>query len=89
VEWVNKDDYLLAVYGEQPYNLRRRWQLDYDRLFPRIMDNSKILAATGMKQENLMPLYEGLKLEISRCPADQAWVNNDIMDKFLADKGLM
>jgi hypothetical protein len=30
-----------------------------------------------------------LKLEISRCPADQVWVNNDIMDKFLADKGLL
>ena len=89
VEWVSKDDYLLAVYGEQPYNLRRRWQLDYDRLFPRIMDNSKILAATGMKQEALMPLYEGLKREISRCPADHEWVNNDIMDKFLSDKGLM
>ena len=53
------------------------------------MDNSKILAATGMKQEALMPLYEGLKREISRCPADHEWVNNDIMDKFLSDKGLM
>ena len=39
------------------------WQLRYDRMFNRIMDNSKILEVTGMKQSQLMPLYDGLKLE--------------------------
>ena len=39
------------------------WQLRYDRMFDRVMDNRKILAATGMKQSELMPLYDGLKLE--------------------------
>jgi hypothetical protein len=27
------------------------------------MDNSKVLKVTGLKQSQLMPLYEGLKLE--------------------------
>ena len=45
-----------------------RWQLEYDRLFTRIIDNTKVLEATGLKQENFMPLYEGLKYEVSRCP---------------------
>ena len=48
------------------------------------MDNSKILAATGMKQEDLMPLYDGLKLEISRCPENHAWPVNKAMDEYLA-----
>jgi hypothetical protein len=39
------------------------WQLRYDRMFDRVMDNRKILDATGMKQFELMPLYDGLKLE--------------------------
>jgi len=54
-----------------------------------VMDNSKILAVTGMKQEDLMPLYDGLKYEISRCPADfgesvAGYPINIRMDNYLA-----
>jgi nucleoside-diphosphate-sugar epimerase len=42
----------------------RRWQLKYDRLYDRIVDNSKILEATGLKQTDLMPLYDGLRIEL-------------------------
>lgn len=42
----------------------RLWQIKYDRMFDRVVDNSKILAVTGMKQEDMMPLYDGLKMEL-------------------------
>ena len=48
------------------------------------MDNSKVLAATGMKQESLKKLYDGLKYEISRCPKDFSWKVNTAMDEYLA-----
>ena len=31
-----------------------------------------------------MPLYDGLKLEISRCPENHAWPVNKAMDEYLA-----
>ena len=48
------------------------------------MDNSKVLAATGMVQEKLMKLYDGLKYEISRCPKDHPWPVNKRIDDYLA-----
>ena len=50
------------------------------------MDNSKVLSATGMKQESLTKLYDGLKCEIARCPRDVAWPVNAAMDEYLAGK---
>ena len=91
--WIDKEDYL-RILSSDPYATAPRWQLEYDRLFDRIMDNSKVLAATGMKQENLMPLYDGLKKEIARCPKDYQWSEipafaravNAAMDEYLAKK---
>ncbi len=79
--WVDKEDYL-RILSPDPYILGARWQLECDRLFDRIIDNSKVLAATGMKQAGLMPLYDGLKYEISRCPRD--FCRTSRMDAFLA-----
>ena len=84
--WVPMEDY------NRIFNVVYPWQLVVDRLFTRIMDNSKVLAATGMKQENLKPLFDGLKYEIGRCPRDTVWTaNQDInraMDDYIAAKGL-
>ena len=87
--WVPKEDYISILGGdnEQATMLYRR-QLEYDRLFDRIMDNSKILAATGMKAEELMPLYEGLKYEISRYDENADLPVNERMDKYLEERGL-
>ena len=81
--WVDKEDYL-KILEPDPYNLRKRWQLEYARLFDREVDNGKVLAATGMKQSDMMPLYDGLKMEISRTPKDYPWPNNRRMDEYLA-----
>ena len=40
----------------------------------------------GMTQAELMPLYDGLEHEISRCPADVEWPVNERMDSFLANR---
>ncbi|MDY0040177.1 MAG: hypothetical protein RBS57_07670 [Desulforhabdus sp.] len=50
-----------------------RYQLAYDRLFQRIIDNSKVLQVTGLKQENFMPLRSGLERELSALPKDTVW----------------
>lgn len=81
--WADKEDYL-RIFSPDPYFLNARWQLEYDRLFDRIIDNSKVLAATGMKQAELTPLYDGLKKEIARCPKNTQWHGNERMDAFLA-----
>lgn len=80
--WVDKEEYL-RIIDPDAYNLAPRWQLEYDRLFERVMDNTKILAATGLHQSGLMPLYQGLKQEIERCPRDLVWPVNTRMDAFL------
>ena len=36
-----------------------------------------------MLQEDMMPLYDGLKLEISRTPRDFDWGTNQRMDDYL------
>ena len=81
--WVDKEDYL-KIINPDPYYLAPRWQLEYARLFDREIDNSKVLAVTGMKQSDMMPLYDGLKMEISRTPKDYPWPNNQRMDDYLA-----
>ncbi len=82
--WVNKEDYIPLIPWI-PHHPGVRWQLDYDRLFDRVMDNSKVLAATGMTQDQLMPLYDGLKMEIAACPKDYPWPVNTAMDDFIAN----
>jgi nucleoside-diphosphate-sugar epimerase len=66
--WVDKEDYLKILSPDGMINVR--WQLEYARLFRRITDNSKVLALTGLKQEEMMPMYDGLKLEIANIPKD-------------------
>ena len=83
--WVDKEDYI-RILSTKYYECYIRWQLEYDRLFDRIMDNSKVLAATGMKQESLMKLHDGLEREIARCPRDFPWPVNRAMDEYLAGK---
>ena len=81
--WVDKETYL-RILRSDPYDNSARWQLDYDRLFDRIMDNTKVLAATGIRQSELISLYDGLQKEISRCPRNYPWPVNVAMDAYLA-----
>ena len=79
--WVDKEDYLDIL--SPSHNLGKRWQLEYARLFNRAYDNTKLLEATGLRQEQFKSLYEGLSYEISRCPKDYPFRNNSRMDDYL------
>lgn len=57
---VSIDDYL-QIHSEG--GMGGRYQLMYARMFQRITDNRKVLAHTGMKQEVLMTLRDGLRME--------------------------
>ena len=84
--WVDKEDYLKILNPEVPNGLR--WQLEYARLFDRITDNSKVLKVCDMKQESLVPLYDGLKREIAACPKDYKWWGEEVnarMDEYLKE----
>lgn len=75
---IPKEEYL-KIFSDDD-NRKFRWQLEYDRLYDRIVDNTKILRATGLRQEDLTPLYEGLKHEISLIPPDKTFVHADYGD---------
>jgi hypothetical protein len=64
------------------------YQLAYDRLFERIVDNSKVLRVTGLKQEDFMPLRRGLEKELTALPKDVTWPDASAvwtkMDEYLA-----
>ncbi len=82
--WVDKEDYLKILSPEGVINVR--WQLEYARLFHRITDNSKVLSLTGLKQKELISMYDGLKLEIGNIPKDFVPVDSEIglrMDEYL------
>ena len=82
--WVPKEDFLGILSDND--NKHIRWQLDYDRLFERIVDNTKILNVTGMKQSELTTLHDGLARELSALPAGYRFPadpRGDRMDKYL------
>lgn len=88
---IDKEEFLQIMSGGNGVWNGLKWQLEYDRLFDRVMDNSKILDITGMKQSELMPLYEGLRLELSRLPQKVCWQWRDngvnaAMDRFLSER---
>ena len=89
--WVDKEDYLAIKSPPPDIKPAVRWQLEYARLFRRITDNSRMLAVTGLKQENFMSLYDGLKMMIDAIPADYVFADNNVdarMDAYLEEKGI-
>lgn len=70
--WAPEEDFL-RILTDDPWNPHPAWQLRTDRLFNRVIDNSKVLAATGRSQADLMPLAKGLEAELAHVPRDYAW----------------
>ena len=87
---VDTEDYL-KILGLSDVNPYPRYQLAYDRLFNRIIDNSKVLRVTGLKQADFMPLRRGLEKELSGLPKDMVWPRADEiwekMDDCLKERG--
>jgi nucleoside-diphosphate-sugar epimerase len=80
-------DYLEIMGGSKAAG----YQLAYDRLFERIVDNSKVLRVTGLEQADFMPLRRGLEKELTALPKDTVWrdagVVWDRMDQYLHRRG--
>ena len=80
---ADMEDYLNIV---GPGSLGARQQLVYDRCFDRIVDNTKILAASGCAQADMMPLRQGLARELGALKLDDIPGRPDInarMDAYL------
>lgn len=87
---VDNETYLRCFSPDRSIQAASKYQLIYDRLFDRIIDNTKILKAAGMKQSELMPLRKGLEYELSRLPEGIEWnpaVINGNMDFYLEKMG--
>lgn len=81
-EAVDLDTYL-GFFGN---TLTAKFQLKYDRCQQRVMDNAKLLNVTGLKQSELMPLRDGLKLELSKVFPQKDWGDSavyDAMERYL------
>jgi len=57
---TNIDIYTGAIGG--------KYQILYDRMYNRIMDNTKIIEITGLKNESLTSIYDGLAMELADWP---------------------
>lgn len=82
---VSNEDFISCM--NEGNTVWAHWQLDYDRMLDRVMDNSKILSVTGMKQSELTTVYDGLKRELAALPDDafrtDTSVRNRLMDAYI------
>lgn len=89
--WVPEEDYI-RIIDPNPWGVGAAWQLRTDRLFDRVIDNSKVLAATGLSQSDLMPTAKGLEMELAKVPRGFDWnarwiaQTNERMDHLLEKK---
>lgn len=56
----------VAECGLEDFERQRggMYQIRYDRMFDRVVDNSKVLKATGMSNDSLTPMFTGLAKEL-------------------------
>lgn len=59
IKWIGTEEYLVK-YCDEPYGLI------YDRLFDRPIDNSKVLAATGLRKEDFTSIRDGVIIELRK-----------------------
>lgn len=86
---VVPDDVFLNILA--PGDIHTFQQLKYDRCYDRVVDNRKILRDAGLSQEELMPLKEGLKHELSQISLSDISCEKTVnarMDAFLEEKSL-
>jgi len=67
--WVDKDTFL----ENATLNTTRDWGLEFDRLFDRTIDNSKILRVTGLTPDDLVCVRDALVLELAAIPANHVF----------------
>lgn len=68
IHTVSMQDYVSFFGGNYSKGM-----LDYDRCVNRIMDNSKILRITDMKQNDLLPLKDGIIKAVAQAEENTRW----------------
>lgn len=64
-KWVELDEYIAEI-SKGYYDA---YLLKYDRLYDRVVDNEKVLCATGLKKEDFTPIKDGIREELLKlCP---------------------
>ena len=61
-EWC--DDELYKTIDEM--YIYSKWELNYDRMFDRDIDNSKVLEVTGLTESDFTPIKEGIRTELEK-----------------------
>ncbi len=75
VIWVDTPTFIRALTGHygDDHSKHAEWQLCYDRLFDRVVDNRKVLEATGLTQADLTPVKDALRRELTALPEGVSW----------------
>lgn len=74
------DEYV-QVIGEHYY-----YQTVYDRMYDRVLDNSKVLKATGLRQSDFRGLRDGLAFELSKFRENQYYPFLNVPENARMDK---
>lgn len=88
--WVDRATFLENATP----NTSREWGLEYDRLFDRTIDNSKILNATGLTPDDFVCVRDALVLELAAIPENVTFESpagaelGRKMDAYLKSHGL-
>lgn len=64
-KWVSDEEYIETKPAIKT-NGNAKWMWKYDRVFNRDIDNSKILAVTGLKREDFTSVREGIRIEVDK-----------------------
>lgn len=87
---VPNEDYIRILGG----SIYAKQQLEYDRCFHRIVDNTKILRLSGLTEGELMPLEQGLRMEYEALTEERLsyiGVNEEVdrrMDRYMEEHRL-
>ncbi|MDF2722186.1 MAG: epimerase [Paenibacillus sp.] len=89
LEYITVDTETYLSFFGSPSAKGPWYQLKYDRCFNRVVDNSKVLRVTGLKQADFTTLKNGLAKELSALPENTVWNAigvNDKMDAYLKSR---
>jgi nucleoside-diphosphate-sugar epimerase len=78
---VKKDEYIESLGGGYV-----KYQVDYDRMYNRVLDNSKVLKATGLKESDFISLSDGLKHELREFMKKPVFENIDYAKQAKVDR---
>jgi nucleoside-diphosphate-sugar epimerase len=84
LDYVTVDTETFLGFYEPSVKHTARYQLLYDRCFNRVVDNSKVLQATGLKQSDFTSLKSGLANELAAHTKNTVWSENKVNERMTA-----